>query len=144
MATIAPGRTLETTIRAASRPTGTTSSPNPEEHLLTYELTQYALRTPGFDAWRAASTAATSAPSGLPRPAQQSSSTSTPHGPVLARYVASLLDGLTLNYLVLGDTAVPKPCSTPRPTTSSPKSPAALGAVHHASVVGAGTSGPSR
>ena len=50
MATIAPGATAEEAIRGAFQAYWDHVIAEPEEHLLTYELTQYALRTPGFDA----------------------------------------------------------------------------------------------
>jgi hypothetical protein len=106
MATIAPGATAEQAIRGAFHAYWAHVIAEPEEHLLTYELTQYALRTPGFDAIARRQYGryvgailtfldqlTTSLEVELRTPPE-----------VLARYVASLLDGLTLNYLLLGDT----------------------------------------
>ena len=106
MATIAPGATAEEAIRGAFQAYWDHVIAEPEEHLFTYELTQYALRTPGFDAIARRQYGryvgailtfldqlTTSLDVELRTPPD-----------VLGRYVASLLDGLTLNYLLLGDT----------------------------------------
>lgn len=74
---------------------------HPQEHLLTYELTQYCLRKPGYahlareqyDHYAHALAAvleATGGPSGEPLE-------------VVGRYCAALLDGLTLDWLVRRD-----------------------------------------
>ncbi|MEV6612344.1 TetR/AcrR family transcriptional regulator [Streptomyces sp. NPDC051051] len=105
---IRPRATLEETVRAGFQAYWDHVRAHPEEHLLTYELTQYALRRPEFEhlARRQyelyADTYAelveqlrASTDLGLRVPV-----------PVLARYLAAMTDGLTLNCLVLGDEAV--------------------------------------
>lgn len=74
---------------------------NPDHHLLTYELTQYCLRTPGYDAvarqqyehYAHAFIALLDAIGA--RPALPSE--------VLGRYLAALIDGITLDWLVRRD-----------------------------------------
>ncbi|MEU9866076.1 TetR/AcrR family transcriptional regulator [Streptomyces sp. NPDC047971] len=99
-----PRDTFRETIRAGFDAYWDHVRAHPDEHMLTYELTQYALRTPGFEA--------------LAR-RQHERYAEIYHGlidevstgmglelrvsvPVLARYLAAVTDGLTLNFLVLG------------------------------------------
>ncbi|MFD7325998.1 TetR/AcrR family transcriptional regulator [Streptomyces sp. NPDC059875] len=99
-----PRATFRETIRAGFEAYWDHVRTHPGEHMLTYELTQYALRTPGFEP--------------LAR-RQHERYAEIYHGlieelsagmglelrvpvPVLARYLASVTDGLTLNFLVLG------------------------------------------
>ena len=105
MSTIAPGRTLETTIRGGLQAYWDHVVTNPDEHRLTYELTQYAVRTPGFeDVARRQYEHYLSANEDFVEQLQKTFALEIDRPvPDLARYVASLLDGLTLNYLVLGD-----------------------------------------
>ncbi|MBW1599644.1 TetR/AcrR family transcriptional regulator [Streptomyces sp. JJ38] len=78
---------------------------HPDEHRVTYELTQYAVRRPGlaelakrqYESYLEASTRV------LEALAESCDVTWTPPLPVLARYTASLIDGLTLLYLTEGD-----------------------------------------
>ncbi|MET9377507.1 TetR/AcrR family transcriptional regulator [Streptomyces sp. NPDC002992] len=99
-----PRDTFRETIRAGFDAYWDHVRAHPGEHMLTYELTQYALRTPGFEP--------------LAR-RQHERYAEIYHGlieevsavmglelrvpvPVLARYLAAVTDGLTLNFLVLG------------------------------------------
>ncbi|GGT86176.1 MULTISPECIES: TetR/AcrR family transcriptional regulator [Streptomyces] len=99
-----PRGTLRETVRAGFGAYWEHVRAHPGEHMLTYELTQYALRTPGFEplARRQHERYAeiyqelieqlgATMELGLKVPV-----------PVLARYLASVTDGLTLNFLVLG------------------------------------------
>ncbi|MFI9065976.1 TetR/AcrR family transcriptional regulator [Streptomyces sp. NPDC053429] len=100
-----PRATLHETIRAGFQAYWDHVVAHPGEHMLTYELTQYALRQTGFahlarrqhqlysdtygdliDQLRTAMDFELAAPT-----------------PVLARYLAAMTDGLTLRFLVLGD-----------------------------------------
>ncbi|WP_329193239.1 MULTISPECIES: TetR/AcrR family transcriptional regulator [unclassified Streptomyces] len=100
-----PRATLHETIRAGFQAYWDHVVAHPGEHMLTYELTQYALRQPGFahlarrqhqlysdtygdliDRLRTAMAFELAAPT-----------------EVLARYLAAMTDGLTLRFLVLGD-----------------------------------------
>ncbi|WP_060179298.1 TetR/AcrR family transcriptional regulator [Streptomyces sp. IMTB 1903] len=105
---IRPRANLRETIRAGFQAYWDHVAANPGEHMLTYELTQYALRRPGFEhlARRQYELYCDTytelieqlrllMPFELRVPAH-----------VLARYLAAMTDGLTLNHLVLGDTAV--------------------------------------
>jgi AcrR family transcriptional regulator len=99
-----PRDTFRETIRAGFDAYWDHVRAHPGEHMLTYELTQYALRTRGFEP--------------LAR-RQHERYAEIYHGliqevsavmglelrvpvPVLARYLAAVTDGLTLNFLVLG------------------------------------------
>ncbi|MFI9587533.1 TetR/AcrR family transcriptional regulator [Streptomyces sp. NPDC052236] len=104
---IRPKATLRVTIRAGFQAYWDHVTANPGEHMLTYELTQWALRQPGFEQ--------------LAR--RQYELYSDTYGelieelrhsmkfelrvpvPVLARYLATMTDGLTLHFLALGDDA---------------------------------------
>ncbi|MFF1868383.1 TetR family transcriptional regulator C-terminal domain-containing protein [Streptomyces sp. CB03911] len=104
---IRPRETLRETVRAGFQAYWDHVAANPGEHMLTYELTQYALRQPGFE----------------PLARQQYERYSATYAelleqlrramgfelrvpvPVLARHLAAMTDGLTLNFLVLGDQA---------------------------------------
>ncbi|MFG2969680.1 TetR/AcrR family transcriptional regulator [Streptomyces sp. NPDC048288] len=100
-----PRTTLEETVRAGFEAYWDHVRDRPEEHMLTYELTQYALREPGcehlarrqYELYGAAYTEL------IER--LRSSRDLELRVPVfvLARYLAAVTDGLTLNYLVLGD-----------------------------------------
>ncbi|MEV0961632.1 TetR/AcrR family transcriptional regulator [Streptomyces sp. NPDC049910] len=102
---IRPKDTLRETVRAGFQAYWNHVRTHPGEHMLTYELTQYALRQPGF---------------GHLARRQYGLYTETftqligqllddmglePRVPVavLAHYLAVMTDGLTLNFLVLGD-----------------------------------------
>jgi AcrR family transcriptional regulator len=105
---IRPKATLADSVRAGFQAFWEHLSANPGEHLLSYELTQYALRQPGFEHLaRRQYELYSDTYAGLLE--------QLGHGvefelrvpvTVLARYLAAMTDGLTLNFLVLGpDTA---------------------------------------
>ncbi|MEU8654662.1 TetR/AcrR family transcriptional regulator [Streptomyces sp. NPDC048737] len=103
---IRPRATLEETVRAGFQAYWDHVRAHPDEHMLTYELTQYALRRPGFEhlARRQYELYADTYAELI-----EQLRASTDLGlrvPVLARYLAAMTDGLTLDYLVLGDEAV--------------------------------------
>ncbi|WP_406165721.1 TetR/AcrR family transcriptional regulator [Streptomyces sp. NBC_00996] len=100
-----PRATFEETVRAGFQAYWDHVRAHPDEHMLTYELTQYALRQPGFEhlarrQYELYSDAYAALIDQLSR-----SMTLQLRVPVsvLARYLAAMTDGLTLNYLVLGD-----------------------------------------
>ncbi|MEU1340236.1 TetR/AcrR family transcriptional regulator [Streptomyces sp. NPDC005827] len=100
-----PRTTLEDTVRAGFEAYWDHVRDRPEEHMLTYELTQYALREPGCEhlarrQYELYGVAYTELIEQL-----RSSRDLELRVPVsvLARYLAAVTDGLTLNYLVLGD-----------------------------------------
>ncbi|MFF0064923.1 TetR/AcrR family transcriptional regulator [Streptomyces sp. NPDC005279] len=102
---IRPKATLRETIRAGFQAYWDHVSANPGEHMLTYELTQYALRQPGFDhlarrQYELYSDTYTELIEQLRRSMKFELRVPVP---VLARYLAVMTDGLTLNFLVLGD-----------------------------------------
>ncbi|WP_326648065.1 MULTISPECIES: TetR/AcrR family transcriptional regulator [unclassified Streptomyces] len=104
---IRPKATLRETIRAGFQAYWDHVSANPGEHMLTYELTQYALRQPGFDhlarrQYELYSDTYTELIEQLRRSMKFELRVPVP---VLARYLAVMTDGLTLNFLVLGDDA---------------------------------------
>lgn len=105
---IRPKATLRETIRAGFQAYWDHVSANPGEHMLTYELTQYALRQPGFEhlarrQYELYSDAFTELIEQLRHSMRFELRVPVP---VLARYLAVMTDGLTLNFLVLGDDAV--------------------------------------
>ncbi|MET7454329.1 TetR family transcriptional regulator [Streptomyces sp. NPDC005574] len=75
---------------------------NPGEHQMSYELTQYALRTPGLEsvAGRQYEIFLTAFASLLELAADNAGIEWTEPVPVLARYVQSLIDGLNMTWLV--------------------------------------------
>ncbi|MGW6395716.1 TetR/AcrR family transcriptional regulator [Streptomyces sp. NPDC055103] len=102
---VEPRATLRETVRAGLRTYWDHVTAHPGEHMLTYDLTQYALREPGFEHLAraqyeqyVASAAVLLDQVGVVRGAE-------PRVPVevLARYLAAAIDGLTLQFLVLGD-----------------------------------------
>ncbi|GAA0666949.1 hypothetical protein GCM10010193_18260 [Kitasatospora atroaurantiaca] len=102
---IRPRTTLRETVRAGFQAYWDHVAANPGEHMLTYELTQYALRRPGFEQlaqrqYELYSAAYTELLEQLRRSA--GFELRVPDR-VLARYLAAMTDGLTLNFLVLGD-----------------------------------------
>ncbi|THA79671.1 TetR family transcriptional regulator C-terminal domain-containing protein [Streptomyces sp. A0592] len=105
---IRPRATLRETIRAGFQAYWDHVAANPGEHMLTYELTQYALRRPGFEhlarrQYELYSDTYTELIEQLRR--LMPFELRVPVH-VLARYLAAMTDGLTLNHLVLGDAAV--------------------------------------
>ncbi|WP_105973133.1 TetR/AcrR family transcriptional regulator [Streptomyces geranii] len=102
---IQPQETLQETVRAGFRAYWDHVAAHPGEHMLTYELTQYALREPGFaHLARRQYELYADAYAGLLEQLRESMGfeLSVPV-PVLARYLAAMTDGLTLNFLALGD-----------------------------------------
>ncbi|MER7894660.1 TetR/AcrR family transcriptional regulator [Streptomyces sp. NPDC096046] len=102
---IRPRNTLEDTVRAGFQAYWDHVRAHPDEHMLTYELTQYALRQPGFEHLaRRQYELYTEAYTELIDQLRQSMGLRLRVPvPVLARYLAAMTDGLTLNFLVLGD-----------------------------------------
>ncbi|UNS95396.1 TetR family transcriptional regulator [Streptomyces tubbatahanensis] len=78
---------------------------HPDEHMLTYELTQYALRQPGFEylARRQYEQYAAANRNLIEHLCADLGLRLLVPPETLVRYLASMIDGLTLNYLVLGD-----------------------------------------
>ncbi|MFF6874862.1 TetR/AcrR family transcriptional regulator [Streptomyces sp. NPDC012474] len=105
---IRPRATLEETVRAGFQAYWDHVRAHPDEHMLTYELTQYALRRPGFEhlARRQYELYAEAYTELIDQLRQSMGLRLRVPVPVLARYLAAMTDGLTLNYLVLGDDAV--------------------------------------
>ncbi|WP_030678634.1 TetR/AcrR family transcriptional regulator [Streptomyces cellulosae] len=104
---IRPRATLEETVRAGFAAYWDHVRAHPDEHMLTYELTQYALRRPGFEhlarrQYELYGDAYADLLDDLGR--AMGFRLGVPVS-VLARYLAAMTDGLTLNYLVLGDAA---------------------------------------
>ncbi|MFI7401064.1 TetR/AcrR family transcriptional regulator [Streptomyces sp. NPDC049541] len=100
-----PRATLVETVRAGFQAYWDHVRAHPDEHMLTYELTQYALREPGFEhlarrQYELYGAAYTELIDGLRR--SMGLRLAVPAS-VLARYLAAMTDGLTLNYLVLGE-----------------------------------------
>jgi AcrR family transcriptional regulator len=104
---IRPRATLEETVRAGFQAYWDHVRAHPDEHMLTYELTQYALRQPGFEhlARRQYELYAETYAELIDQLRQTRGFRLRVPVPVLARYLAAMTDGLTLNYLVLGDDA---------------------------------------
>ncbi|MBW5482862.1 TetR/AcrR family transcriptional regulator [Streptomyces bambusae] len=101
---IRPRATLRETVRAGFQAYWDHVSARPGEHMLTYELTQYALRRPGFEhlarrQYELYSATYTELIEQLGRRMEFELRVPVP---VLARYLAAMTDGLTLNVLVLG------------------------------------------
>ncbi|MFE8989300.1 TetR/AcrR family transcriptional regulator [Streptomyces collinus] len=104
---IRPRATLEETVRAGFQAYWDHVRTHPDEHMLTYELTQYALRSPGFEhlARRQYELYAETYTELIGQVRESMGLRLRVPVPVLARYLAAMTDGLTLNYLVLGDDA---------------------------------------
>ncbi|WP_030316489.1 TetR/AcrR family transcriptional regulator [Streptomyces sp. NRRL B-3229] len=102
-----PKDTLEETVDAGFRAYWDHVRANPEAHMLTYELTQYALREPGFDhlARRQYELYGEAYAELIEQLRRDMDLELRVPVSVLARYLAAMTDGLTLNYLVLGDAA---------------------------------------
>lgn len=102
---IRPRATLEETVRAGFQAYWDHVRAHPDEHILTYELTQYALRQPGFEhlARRQYELYAEAYTELIDQLREGMGLRLRVPVPVLARYLAAMTDGLTLNYLVLGD-----------------------------------------
>ncbi|MFF4169507.1 TetR/AcrR family transcriptional regulator [Streptomyces sp. NPDC001744] len=105
LATVEPGSTLRETVRGALRTYWDHVTAHPGEHMLTYDLTQYALREPGFEHLaRAQYEQYVASAAGLIERVGAARGLA-PRVPVEvpARYLAAAIDGLTLQFLVLGD-----------------------------------------
>jgi len=102
---IRPRTTLRETVRAGFQAYWDHVAANPGEHMLTYELTQYALRRPGFEqlARRQYELYSAAYTELLDRLRLSAGFELRVPARVLARYLAAMTDGLTLNFLVLGD-----------------------------------------
>ncbi|NEC84407.1 TetR/AcrR family transcriptional regulator [Streptomyces sp. SID12501] len=102
---IQPRPTLQETIRAGFRAYWDHVAAHPGEHMLTYELTQYALREPEFAhlARRQYELYADTYAGLLEQLRETMGFELSVPVPVLARYLAAMTDGLTLNFLALGD-----------------------------------------
>ncbi|MFI8228540.1 TetR/AcrR family transcriptional regulator [Streptomyces sp. NPDC085900] len=100
-----PKATLEETVRAGFQAYWDHVRAHPDEHMLTYELTQYALREPGFEhlARRQHELYGSAFAELIERLRLDRDLELSVPVPVLARYLAAVTDGLTLNFLVLGD-----------------------------------------
>ncbi|MFE7929900.1 TetR/AcrR family transcriptional regulator [Streptomyces sp. NPDC057456] len=100
-----PRATLEETVRAGFQAYWDHVRAHPDEHMLTYELTQYALREPGFEqlARRQYEMYGDAYTELIEQLRSRMDLRLRVPVPVLARYLAAMTDGLTLNYLVLGD-----------------------------------------
>ena len=104
-AAIQPQSTLQETVRAGFRAYWDHVAAHPGEHMLTYELTQYALREPGFEhlARRQYELYTDTYAELLEQLRETMGFELSVPVPVLARYLAAMTDGLTLNFLALGD-----------------------------------------
>jgi len=102
---IRPRATLEETVRAGFQAYWDHVRAHPDEHMLTYELTQYALRQPGFEhlARRQYELYGDAYAELIDELGRSMDFRLGVPVSVLARYLAAMTDGLTLNYLVLGD-----------------------------------------
>ncbi|MEU6375656.1 TetR family transcriptional regulator [Streptomyces sp. NPDC046909] len=102
-----PRETLEETVRAGFQAYWDHVCAQPDEHMLTYELTQYALREPGFEhlARRQYELYGELYAELIEQLRQNIDFELRVPVSALARYLAAMTDGLTLNYLVLGDEA---------------------------------------
>jgi AcrR family transcriptional regulator len=99
---VEPRRGLKDTLRASIRAYWDLVEKNPGEHQVTYELTQFALRRPGLEAvarrqYEGYLAAATKF---LQTVAEATRMEWTVPLPVLARYTHSVLDGVTLAWVV--------------------------------------------
>ncbi|OEJ30928.1 TetR/AcrR family transcriptional regulator [Streptomyces subrutilus] len=104
---IQPKATLRETVRAGFQAYWDHVAAHPGEHMLTYELTQYALRQPGFEhlARRQYALYAETYTELLEQLGPDLGFEPRVPVPALARYLAAMTDGMTLSLLVLGDDA---------------------------------------
>ncbi|MEU7069746.1 TetR/AcrR family transcriptional regulator [Streptomyces narbonensis] len=105
---VEPRATLRETVRAGLQTYWDHVTAHPGEHMLTYDLTQYALREPGFEHLARAQYAQYVASAAVLLDQVRSVLDVEPRVPVeeLARFLAASIDGLTLQYLVLRDEQV--------------------------------------
>lgn len=106
---IRPRPTLRETIRAGFEAYWDHVRAHPGEHMLTYELTQYALRQPGFGhlARRQYELYGETYAELIEELRRTAAFDLSVPVPVLARYLAAMTDGFTLSLLVLGDDGGP-------------------------------------
>ncbi|HEX4702566.1 MAG TPA: TetR family transcriptional regulator [Pseudonocardiaceae bacterium] len=106
-AVVGQGRGLKETLAASLRAYWQDVETNPGTHQVTYELTQYALRTPGLAdvARRQYEGYLAMATEFLETAADAARVEWTTPVPVLARYVHTMLDGVTLAWIVDRDGA---------------------------------------
>ncbi|KAA6216094.1 TetR/AcrR family transcriptional regulator [Streptomyces filamentosus] len=105
MKAVEPRGTLRETVRAALRTYWEDVTGHPDAHMLTYDLTQYALREPGFEHLaRAQYEQYVRSATALVEQVVAALGVE-PKVPVrtLARHLAAAVDGMTLQYLVLRD-----------------------------------------
>ncbi len=102
---IQPQATLQETVRAGFRAYWDHVAAHPGEHMLTYELTQYALREPEFAhlARRQYELYADTYAELLEQLRESMGFELSVPVAVLARYLAAMTDGLTLTFLAVGD-----------------------------------------
>ncbi|MEU6863933.1 TetR family transcriptional regulator [Streptomyces sp. NPDC046876] len=107
---ILPRTSLRETVRAGFQAYWDHVRAHPAEHMLTYELTQYALRQPGFEhlARRQHELYCATYAELVEQVRGEADFELRVPVPVLARYLAAMTDGLTLNFLVLGDDSAAK------------------------------------
>ncbi|WP_330295147.1 TetR/AcrR family transcriptional regulator [Streptomyces sp. NBC_00503] len=104
-AAIQPRETLRETVRAGFQAYWDHVAARPGEHMLTYELTQYALRQPGFGhlARRQYELYCETYGELLEELRRITPFELSVPVSVLARYLAAMTDGVTLNFLAVGD-----------------------------------------
>ncbi|MFD3696949.1 TetR/AcrR family transcriptional regulator [Streptomyces sp. NPDC058646] len=104
---IQPRATLHETVRAGFQAYWDHVAAHPGEHMLTYELTQYALRQPGCEhlARRQYELYADTYTELIGQLCRSMDIALRIPVPALARYLAAMTDGLTLSLLVLGPDA---------------------------------------
>ncbi|MCX5231794.1 TetR/AcrR family transcriptional regulator [Streptomyces sp. NPDC006553] len=105
MSAVEPGATLRATVRGALQSYWDHVTAHPGEHMLTYDLTQYALREPGFEHLARTQYEQYVASAGALVEQVRAMRDIEPRVPVetIARYLAAAIDGLTLQFLVVGD-----------------------------------------
>ncbi|GHG07454.1 TetR/AcrR family transcriptional regulator [Streptomyces zaomyceticus] len=105
LSAVEPGATLRETVRGALQTYWDHVTAHPREHMLTYDLTQYALREPGFEHLARAQYEQYVVSAGAMVEQVRAQRGLEPRVPVetIARYLAAVIDGLTLQFLVLGD-----------------------------------------
>ncbi|MFE4588233.1 TetR/AcrR family transcriptional regulator [Streptomyces laurentii] len=102
---VEPRATLRATVRAALGTYWEHVTAHPAQHMLTYELTQYALREPGFEHLARTQYEQYVASATVLMEQVCAVRGVTPRGPAdrAARMLAAIIDGVTLQFLVLGD-----------------------------------------
>ncbi|MFF0750843.1 TetR/AcrR family transcriptional regulator [Streptomyces sp. NPDC004267] len=105
MSAVEPKGTLRETVRTALGSYWEHVTAHPAEHMLTYELTQYALREAGFEHLARAQYTqyVASATTLVEQVCAARGVVAKVPVEVMARLLAAVIDGLTLQYLVLGD-----------------------------------------